>query len=68
MGISVTLDIMLVRRKVKSKDLAKAIGITEQALSKLKNGHAKGIRFSTLTKICEHLDCQPGDLLNYEPD
>ncbi|MEQ1517135.1 MAG: helix-turn-helix transcriptional regulator [Usitatibacteraceae bacterium] len=59
---------MLARRKMKSKDLAALIGITEQNLSLLKSGKVKGIRFSTLENICEHLDCQPGDLLEYRPD
>lgn len=68
MGIKVELDVMLAKRKVKSKDLAKAIGITEQNLSILKTGRAKAIRFSTLTAICEFLQCTPGDLLIYEED
>jgi len=56
---------MLARRKVKSKDLAAHVGITEQNLSLLKSGKVKGIRFSTLESICEYLECQPGDLLVY---
>jgi len=63
MAIVVHLDLMLVKRKVKSKDLASFVGITEQNLSLLKSGKVKGIRFSTLEKICEYLDCQPGDIL-----
>ncbi|VAV98516.1 Uncharacterized transcriptional regulator YozG, Cro/CI family [hydrothermal vent metagenome] len=63
MPINVTLDVMLARRKAKSKDLADYIGITEANLSLLKSGKVKGVRFETLQKICEFLDCQPGDLL-----
>lgn len=66
MPISIHLDLMLVKRKVKSKELAEAIGITEANLSLLKSGKVKGIRFSTLEAICEYLDCQPSDLLTYE--
>lgn len=66
MGIVVRLDRMLTERKVKSKDLAAFIGITEQNVSLLKSGKVKGIRFSTLEKICEYLHCQPGDLLEFE--
>lgn len=61
--IEVRLDVMLARRKMKSKDLAEAIGITVQNLSLLKTGHVRGMRFDTLARICEVLDCQPGDLL-----
>ena len=68
MPIIVTLDVMLARRKVKSKDLAQHVGITEQNLSLLKSGRVKGIRFGTLERICVYLDCQPGDLLAYSPD
>ncbi len=67
MPIIVQLDVMLARRKVKSKALAEFIGITEANLSLLKQGKVKGIRFETLEKICEFLDCQPGDLLTYQP-
>lgn len=56
---------MLVRRKVRSKDLAEYVGITEANLSLLKQGKVKGVRFDTLARICEYLDCQPGDLLAY---
>ena len=63
MKIIVNLDVMLARRKMKSRELAEAIGITEQNLSRLKSGKAKGIRFETLSKICAVLECQPGDLL-----
>lgn len=68
MAIVLDLDVMLARRKVRSKELATAIGITEQQVSLLKSGKVKGVRFETLEKICAHLDCQPGDLLRYEPD
>ncbi len=67
-GIVVELDVMLARRKVRSKALAEHIGITEANLSLLKQGKVKGVRFETLQKICEFLDCQPGDLLVYRPD
>ena len=63
MEIIVNLDVILARRKMKSRELAEAIGITEQNLSRLKSGKAKGIRFETLSKICTVLECQPGDLL-----
>lgn len=67
MAIVVRLDVMLALRKVRSKDLADAIGITEANLSLLKSGKVKGVRFATLEAICERLDCQPGDLLEYVP-
>jgi len=66
--IVVTLDVMLAKRKMRSKDLAARIGITEQNLSLLKSGKVRGVRFSTLEAICDALDCQPGDLLSYEED
>ena len=65
MKIIVTLDVMLARRKMKLKDLAAAISISEQNVSLIKTGKVKGIRFETLAKICEVLDCQPGDILEY---
>jgi putative transcriptional regulator len=68
MSIVITLDVMLAKRKAKSKDLAAAIGITEQNLSLLKQGKVKGVRLETLEAICRYLDCQPGDLLSYEAD
>lgn len=68
MPVVVQLDVMLARRKVKSKQLAEHVGITQANLSLLKQGKVKGVRFETLEKICEFLDCQPGDLLVYEPD
>lgn len=67
MPIRVTLNVVLARRNVKSKDLAAHVGITEANLSLLKQGHVKGIRFDTLERICEFLDCQPADLLHHEP-
>jgi len=68
MAIIVTLDVMLARRKMRSKELAARIGITEQNLSLLKSGKVKGVRFQTLEQICQALGCQPGDLLAYEPE
>lgn len=68
MPITVLLDVMLARRKVKSRDLAEFVGITEANMSLLKQGKVKGVRFETLEKICEYLQCQPGDLLVYAPD
>ncbi|MBL9049203.1 MAG: helix-turn-helix transcriptional regulator [Tabrizicola sp.] len=61
--IVVRLDVMLARRKMRSRELAEKIGITEQNLSLLKSGKVKGIRFDTLAAICTVLDCQPGDIL-----
>lgn len=61
--IVVRLDVMLARRKMRSRELAERIGITEQNLSLLKSGKVKGIRFDTLAAICTALDCQPGDIL-----
>jgi putative transcriptional regulator len=66
--IVINLDVMLAKRKVKSKELAAHVGITEQNLSLLKSGKVKGIRFSTLEAICAYLDCQPGDILEYRED
>ena len=68
MAIIINLDVMLARRKMASKDLAEAVGITAQNLSILKTGKAKAIRFSTLGTICRVLACQPGDILEYRPD
>jgi putative transcriptional regulator len=68
MPIVVQLDVMLARRKVKSKELAEHVGITEANMSLLKQGKVKGIRFDTLAKICEFLQCQPGDLLAWAPE
>jgi putative transcriptional regulator len=66
--IVVQLDVMLARRKMRSKELAERIGFTEANISLLKSGKVKGVRFETLEKICDVLDCQPGDLLEYRPD
>lgn len=66
MPIIVNLDVMLAKRKMRSKELAERIGITEQNVSLLKSGKVKGMRFETLEKICEVLDCQPGDILVFE--
>lgn len=68
MSIVINLDVMLARHKIKSKDLAAFVGITEQNLSLLKSGKVKGIRFSTLERICERLQCQPGDILEHRAD
>lgn len=67
MTIFVELDLMLVKRKVTSKALAQAIGVTEQNLSILKTGKARGVRFNTLNAICEFLDCEPGDIIKRTP-
>lgn len=67
MAIVVNLDVMLARRKMRSKELAERIGITEQNVSLLKSGKVKGVRFDTLEKICAALECQPGELLEYRP-
>ncbi|MFD1626675.1 helix-turn-helix domain-containing protein [Azospirillum griseum] len=68
MPIRVTLDLMLTKRRMKAKDLAQRIGITEANLSLLRTGKVKGLRFETLAKICAVLECQPGDLLAHDPD
>ena len=68
MAIIVNLDVMLARRKMRSRELARRIGITEQNLSILKTGKAKAIRLATLEAICRHLDCQPGDLLEFREE
>ncbi|WP_462251488.1 helix-turn-helix domain-containing protein [Ekhidna sp.] len=65
MAIIVNLDVMMAKRKIRSKDLANQLGITEANLSILKTGKAKAMRFSTLEALCEALECQPGDLLEY---
>lgn len=66
MPIVVNLDVMLAKRKKRSNELAEFVGITEQNISLLKSGKVKGVRFSTLERICDFLDCQPGDLLAFE--
>lgn len=65
MPILVKLDVMLAEKKVKSKDLAAHVGITEANLSLLKSGKVKGVRFETLAAICAYLSCQPGDILEF---
>ena len=65
MPIIINIDVMLAKRKIKSKDLAEEIGITPANLSILKNGKAKGVRFETLETICKALDCKPGDIIDY---
>ena len=67
MPIVVKLDVMLAQRKMRSRELAERIGITEQNLSLLKSGKVRGVRFETLAAICEVLQCQPGDLLEFAP-
>tara|TARA_B100001059_G_scaffold157136_1_gene156687 strand:+ start:506 stop:772 length:267 start_codon:yes stop_codon:yes gene_type:complete len=66
MTIRINLDIMMAKRKMRLKTLAKEVGITEANLSVLKNGKAKAVRLSTLDKLCEVLECQPGDILEFE--
>ena len=68
MGIRVNLDVMLARRKMTLTTLSDRVGVTMANLSILKNGKARAVRFSTLERICEVLDCQPGDILEYEKE
>ena len=68
MAIIINLDIMMAKRKISSGELAEKVGITQANLSILKNNKARAIRFSTLEKICEVLECQPGDILEYRSD
>lgn len=68
MAVVVNLDKLLVEKKMTSRALAAFVGITEQNLSLFKSGKVKGIRFDTLSRICEALECQPGDILAWEPD
>jgi putative transcriptional regulator len=68
MPIVITIDRVLAERKLKAKDLAALIGVSETHLSLFRSGKVRGVRFSTLAKLCEALGCQPGDLLTYEPD
>jgi putative transcriptional regulator len=68
MPIVVHLDVMLAKRKMRSRELAERVGITEQNISLLKSGKVRGVRFDTLALICEALQCQPGELLEYRPD
>lgn len=65
--IRVNLDVMLALRKRRGKDVAQAIGLSEQNLSALRQGRVKGVRFATLSALCRELDCQPGDILEYVP-
>ncbi|ESQ81329.1 helix-turn-helix transcriptional regulator [Asticcacaulis sp. YBE204] len=68
MPINVTLDVLLARRKVRAKDLAAQVGISETQMSLLRTGKVKGLRFETLSKICFLLECQPADIIEYLPD
>ena len=68
MPIIVHLDVMLAKRKMRSKELAERVNLTEQNISLLKSGKVRGMRFETLQSICAVLDCQPGDLLEYVPE
>lgn len=68
MTIIIRLDVMLAKKKIRSNQLADAIGITEANLSLLKNGKIKGVKLETLNKLCIALDCQPGDLLEFESE
>ncbi|NXZ90114.1 helix-turn-helix domain-containing protein [Serratia fonticola] len=65
MAITITLGVLMAEKKIKSKDLALDLGITEANLSLLKNGKVKGVKFSTLERLCEILNCQPGDIIKY---
>jgi len=65
--IKINLDLILLKRKMSVTELAEKVGITQANISILKNGKAKAIRFSTLERICQVLDCQPGDILEYVP-
>ena len=67
MPIRITIDAVLAARKLKAKDLAPRIGVSETHLSLFRSGKVRGVRFSTLARLCAALDCQPGDLLSYEP-
>ncbi|HMK53353.1 MAG TPA: helix-turn-helix transcriptional regulator [Methanobacteriaceae archaeon] len=68
MGIIINIDVMLAKRKMSVTELSEMVGITMANISILKNGKAKAIRLSTLAKICEALECQPGDILEYKSD
>lgn len=68
MPIVVRLDVILAKRKIRSNELARAVGISEPNISLLKSGKVRAIRFSTLEAICKHLNCQPGDILEYVPE
>lgn len=68
MPVRVTLDVMLARRKIRAKDLAAQVGISETQMSLLRTGKVKGMRFDTLSKLCLLLECHPGDIMEYDPD
>lgn len=68
MPIIVNLDVMLAKRKMRSRELSEHIGITEQNVSLLRSGKVRGVRFETLEKICDALDCQPGDILEFRKE
>lgn len=68
MPVRLTLDVMLAQRKMRAKDLAARIGLSETQMSLLRTGKVKGVRFDTLAKLCLLLDCKPGELIDYEPD
>jgi putative transcriptional regulator len=68
MPVRVTLDVMLARRKLRARDVAEQIGISETQLSLLRTGKVRGVRFGTLAKLCLVLDCAPGDILGYDAD
>ncbi|WP_394693155.1 helix-turn-helix domain-containing protein [Hyphobacterium sp.] len=68
MPVRVTLDIMLAKRKMRARDVAEKIGLSETQLSLLRNGKVRGMRFDTLSKLCLVLDCRPGDIIDYDVD
>jgi putative transcriptional regulator len=68
MPVRVTLDVMLARRKLRARDVAEQIGLSETQLSLLRTGKVRGMRFDTLSKLCLVLECAPGDLLEYDRD
>jgi putative transcriptional regulator len=67
MSIIVNLDVMLAKRKCRSKELAEAVGLTVANISTIRSGRSRAIRFSTLAAICRYLECQPGDILEFNP-
>lgn len=68
MPVVMTLDVMLARRKMRARDLAERVGLSETQMSLLRTGKVKGMRFDTLAKLCLALDCRPGELMDYDPD
>jgi putative transcriptional regulator len=68
MPVRVTLDVMLARRKLRARDIAEQIGLSETQLSLLRTGKVRGVRFGTLSKLCLVLECEPGDILEYDRD